>query len=85
MRFLLDTEESIRSFDPGWTAPSGGQRIALAMSYDSAREVDAAYRELVASGSEGHREPWDAFWGQRYAQVRDPDGNVVDLFSSLKT
>jgi uncharacterized glyoxalase superfamily protein PhnB len=24
----------------------------------------------------------DAFWGQRYATVLDPDGNPVDLFAS---
>ena len=28
-------------------------------------------------------EPFDAFWGQRYATVRDPDGNAVDLFAAL--
>jgi uncharacterized glyoxalase superfamily protein PhnB len=27
--------------------------------------------------------PWDAFWGQRYATVLDPDGNSVDLFAAL--
>jgi uncharacterized glyoxalase superfamily protein PhnB len=26
----------------------------------------------------------DAFWGQRYATVLDPDGNSVDLFASLE-
>ena len=31
----------------------------------------------------GHHEPWDAFWGQRYATVLDPDGNSVDLFAAL--
>jgi catechol 2,3-dioxygenase-like lactoylglutathione lyase family enzyme len=25
----------------------------------------------------------DAFWGQRYAQVKDPDGSVLDLFAPL--
>jgi hypothetical protein len=33
---------------------------------------------------EGYREPWDAFCGQRYAMVKDPDGNPVDLFASLE-
>jgi uncharacterized glyoxalase superfamily protein PhnB len=28
-------------------------------------------------------EPWDAFWGQRYATAKDPDGNHVDLFASI--
>ncbi len=26
---------------------------------------------------------WDAFWGQRYAILHDPDGNGVDLFAPL--
>ncbi len=43
-------------------------------------------REAVrhCPGTEGHKEPWDAFWGQRYAQAKDPDGNVVDLFAPLE-
>ena len=28
--------------------------------------------------------PYDAFWGQRYATVTDPDGNSVDLFAWLE-
>ena len=28
-------------------------------------------------------EPWDAFWGQRYAIVADPDGYMSDLFAAL--
>ena len=27
-------------------------------------------------------EPWDAFWGQRYAVVSDPDDNTIDLFAA---
>jgi uncharacterized glyoxalase superfamily protein PhnB len=83
MRFTLDTEESIRSFDSTWSAPSGGHRVALAFRCESPEEVDRLYRELTDAGARGHKEPWDAFWGQRYAQVRDPDGTVVDLFAPL--
>jgi uncharacterized glyoxalase superfamily protein PhnB len=81
LRFTLDKEESIRSFDPGWSPPSGGHRIAVAFRCDSPPDVDRVYRELVDAGAASYREPWDAFWGQRYAQVKDPDGNVVDLFA----
>jgi uncharacterized glyoxalase superfamily protein PhnB len=84
LRFTLDTEESIRSFDPHWSPPSGGHRMAVAFLCESPTDVDRVYRELVDAGAEGHKEPWDAFWGQRYAQVNDPDGNVVDLFASLE-
>jgi catechol 2,3-dioxygenase-like lactoylglutathione lyase family enzyme len=83
IRFALDTEDSIRSFDPGWTAPTGGHRMALAFLCDSPRAVDETFASLVKAGARPYKEPWDAFWGQRYAQVHDPDGNVVDLFAPL--
>ena len=82
LRLAWDTEDVIRSFDPDWTPAAGGQRIALAFLFDSPAEVNRAYDELVSLGYDGHKEPWDAFWGQRYALVRDPDGNSVDLFAS---
>jgi catechol 2,3-dioxygenase-like lactoylglutathione lyase family enzyme len=81
MRISFDTVEVIRSFDPDWQPSSGAGRIGLAFLVDSPAEVDAAYNELVSLGYEGHRPPWDAFWGQRYAVVLDPDGNSVDLFA----
>ena len=31
-------------------------------------------------GFDGHKAPWGAFWGQRYASLPDPDGNGVDLY-----
>lgn len=81
LRFTLDTEDSIQSFDPTWERPSGGHRIALAIRCDSPDDVDRIYRELIDASVPSYKEPWDAFWGQRYAQVKDPDGNVVDLFA----
>ncbi len=51
------------------------------MRCDDPTEVDAVYEELVSAGYHGELEPWDAFWGQRYASVQDPDGNGVDLFA----
>lgn len=83
LRFTLDTEESIHAFDPGWSPPSGGHRVAVAFRFESPSEVDRLYRELTEVGAQGHKEPWDAFWGQRYAQILDPDGSVIDLFAPL--
>jgi predicted lactoylglutathione lyase len=83
IRFMLDTEETIRSFDPEWSPPSEGHRIAIAFRCSSPAEVDEVYRRLVDGGGAAHKEPWDAFWGMRYAEVKDPDGNVVDLFADL--
>ncbi|MFD8348782.1 MULTISPECIES: VOC family protein [unclassified Streptomyces] len=83
IRLLLDTEESVRSFTPGWQPPAGGGRHSLALLCDTPAEVDALYAELTGAGCKGEREPWDAPWGQRYAVVNDPDGHGVDLFAPL--
>jgi catechol 2,3-dioxygenase-like lactoylglutathione lyase family enzyme len=82
LRVAWDTTEVIQQIDPAWTEPSGGHRISLAFLCRSPEEVDATYNRLTALGH-GHKEPWDAFWGQRYAIVEDPDGNHIDLFASL--
>jgi uncharacterized glyoxalase superfamily protein PhnB len=82
LRVAWDSAELIQQIDPAWTEPSGGHRIALAFLCSSPEQVDAKYDELASLGH-GHKEPWDAFWGQRYASVKDPDGNQVDLFAPL--
>ncbi len=81
-RIAWDTEESVKAFNPAWNAPNGS-RIGIAFLCDNAADVDATYQRIVAKGYRSHKEPWDAFWGQRYAQVFDPDGNVIDLFAPL--
>jgi uncharacterized glyoxalase superfamily protein PhnB len=55
----------------------------LAFECASPAEVDETYRRVVDGGFEGKEEPFDAFWGQRYATVVDPDGNPVDVFAAL--
>lgn len=83
LRLAWDTVDVVRSFDPDWSAPTGGHRAALAFDCGDPAGVDAAFDLLVGAGHDGHLAPWDAFWGQRYAVVHDPDGNAVDLFAEL--
>ncbi|MET8827920.1 VOC family protein [Streptomyces sp. NPDC004610] len=82
LRLLLDTEDGVRSFHPGFEPPTGS-RHSLALLCDSPAEVDRVYEELVQAGHQGELKPWDAPWGQRYAVVHDPDGHGVDLFAPL--
>lgn len=82
LRIMLDSEEVVRSFDPDWKRPAGNS-IGLAFLCDSAAEVDEVYKQITDAGYQGKKEPWDAFWGQRYAQILDPDGHSVDLFAAL--
>jgi uncharacterized glyoxalase superfamily protein PhnB len=83
MRLLFDTEATIRSFHPSWRATEGGGRIGLALALADPAAVDAAYAELTGAGAHGELAPFDAFWGQRYAALQDPDGNGVDLYAPL--
>ncbi len=83
LRIAWDSVDVIRSFDPEWIPPVGGRRIGLAFLCDSPAEVDELFAELTAAGYPSHKAPWDAFWGQRYAVVLDPDDNPVDLFAPL--
>ena len=82
VRFMLDTEEVVRSFRPDWSRATGNQ-LALAFECASAAEVDELYTRAVEEGFHGEKEPWDAFWGQRYAQLLDPDGVEVSLYAQL--
>lgn len=82
VRFMLDAEDVVRSFRPDWERETGNQ-LALAFECTSPAEVDEIFEQVTAAGFQPEKEPWDAFWGQRYAQLRDPDGVPVDLFAAL--
>jgi catechol 2,3-dioxygenase-like lactoylglutathione lyase family enzyme len=84
VRLMFDPVETIRSFDPGWQPPTGGHRIALALRCADPAALDALHDRLVGLGHRSHKAPWDAFWGQRYAILRDPDGNDVELYAALE-
>ena len=82
LRYMLDTEEVIRSFDPEWKRPDGHVGGG-AFRCETPEEVDQTHAELLAAGATSHKEPWNAFWGQRYAQLEDPDGTIIDLYAPL--
>lgn len=81
MRFMVDTLELMKKIGP-WEDPVG-HRMGIGINAGTPAGVDEAYKAIVDAGFEGSMEPFDAFWGQRYAQVKDPDGNPVDLYAAL--
>ena len=82
-RLMFDTEQVVRSFLPEWRRTDGNQ-VSLAFECASPGELDEVYARVVAAGFEGEKEPWDAFWGQRYALLGDPDGVRVNLYAALE-
>ena len=81
-RLMFDTEDLIRSFMPEWSRSNGNQ-VSLAFECAGPEEVDDIYTKVVEAGFKGEKEPWDAFWGQRYALLVDPDDVQVNLYASL--
>jgi uncharacterized glyoxalase superfamily protein PhnB len=84
VRFMLDSEDVMRSFREDWTRTTGNQ-IGVALECGSPAEVDEVYARVTAAGFHGEKEPWDAFWGQHYAVLLDPDGVEVSLYAALET
>jgi len=81
-RLMLDSEDVIRSFLPDWARTNGNQ-VSLAFECESPATVDELYERAAEAGYEGEKPPWDAFWGQRYALLGDPDGVRVNLYAAL--
>ena len=82
IRLMIDSEAEVRKFRPDWDRKMGNQ-LALAFQCESPSQVDEVYARMTTAGFQGDKEPWNAFWGQRYAQLRDPDGVPVDLYATI--
>jgi catechol 2,3-dioxygenase-like lactoylglutathione lyase family enzyme len=76
----LDSTSFAQKWDRGWP---GGSGIVVGFKVDSRQEVDALVATLAAEGVPVQQEPFDAFWGARYAVVSDPDGNGVGIMSPV--
>jgi uncharacterized glyoxalase superfamily protein PhnB len=81
LSIALGTYELTKAYDPGWREPGEGGTNALQLSLASREAVDALYEKVAVAGHRGRLAPFDAFWGSRYAEVVDPDGNVIGFQS----
>lgn len=80
-RLMIDTKDIVK--DIIGEDPKPGNHSSFAIQYNSPEEVNTVAQKVRDSGFKVVKEPWDAFWGQRYAVVEDPDGYRVDLYSDL--
>jgi catechol 2,3-dioxygenase-like lactoylglutathione lyase family enzyme len=77
--FDLDSAEFATKWDAGW--PEGKAGAVITFAIESRAAVDEIYDDLTSAGYEGEQPPVDAFWGARFAIVKDPDGTSVGLMS----
>ncbi len=82
VRIMVDSVELIKKINPKYTEPTGSG-IVLCFVKESTEAVDKTFSSIIEAGFESVKEPWDAFWGQRYSSVSDPDGNQIDIFAAL--
>ncbi|KTE39017.1 MULTISPECIES: VOC family protein [unclassified Sphingopyxis] len=59
-------------------APTG---VTLHLHVD---DTDRWYERAIAAGATSTLEPHDAFWGDRYAQVKDPFGHLWSIGGPIK-
>ena len=72
----LSSVEITKASATGWE--SGNILITSVPSRDA---VDELFADLTGAGHPVVQQPFDAFWGARYAIVRDPAGNNVGIMS----
>lgn len=80
-RLMIDTKNVVK--DIIGEDPKPGNHSSFAIQYNSAEEVNKIITDVMSGGFKVIKEPWNAFWGQRYAVVEDPDGYRVDLYAPL--
>lgn len=86
VRIMLDSVDLIKKIHPNQKNKSIEEAYGTVLCFklDNPKKLDELYEVIINSGFKSVKKPWDAFWGQRYASVSDPDGHQVDLFAELE-
>ena len=78
----LCSQRSVDEYNAGATFPASNRSVILEFYV---RNVDAERSRLDSLVSEWVQEPADQPWGNRSMLFRDPDGNLINFFSSVRT
>ncbi|MEL6985051.1 MAG: VOC family protein [Actinomycetota bacterium] len=82
MNLVVHEPEFARLWDPAFSGPSAGSTV-VDINVASRADVDDLHERVLAAGFSSSVEPWDTFFGARYAIVCDADGHRVGLKSPL--
>ncbi|HMQ10458.1 MAG TPA: glyoxalase [Oligoflexia bacterium] len=81
-KVMLDSEHLIKQLYPSWQRQHN-QNVSLCFELKEPEKVDQIFSDLIECGGVAIKKPWDAFWGQRYASLLDPNSNQIDLYAAL--
>src|SRR3954452_16379056 len=80
----LDSTAFAQQWNAGWKGRTDLRgRIVVGFRVPARADVDTVFRDMTGAGYRGLQEPWDAFWGARYAIIEDPDGIAVGVMSPI--
>ncbi|MBG7604298.1 MAG: VOC family protein [Actinobacteria bacterium] len=79
----FDSMEFAKIWNRGTTPQPGGTGSVIGFRVESREHVDALYSRATTAGYRGQQEPYDAFWGARYAVLEDPDGQPIGIMSPI--
>jgi uncharacterized glyoxalase superfamily protein PhnB len=77
----VDSHALASQYNAGYGADPESCSTVIGFRLATRQAVDDLYAELVGAGYRARQQPYDAFWGARYAIVADPDGRDVGLMS----
>jgi catechol 2,3-dioxygenase-like lactoylglutathione lyase family enzyme len=58
--------------------------VEIAFGFPAYVDVDAEYKRLISLGVESVFPPTTMSWGERTCYVADPEGNLLEIYSSGK-
>jgi predicted lactoylglutathione lyase len=80
MYVVLHEPDFARLWDPAYSGPAPGSTV-IDVNVASREDVDDVHARVVAAGFSSSVEPWNTFFGARYAIVCDADGHRIGLKS----
>jgi predicted lactoylglutathione lyase len=80
MNLVLHEPDFAQLWDPAFAGTAAGSTV-VDVNLPSRQAVDDAHARIVAAGYLSSVEPWDTFFGARYAIVCDQDGHRIGLKS----
>ncbi|SDT18955.1 VOC family protein [Microlunatus soli] len=76
----IGSDRTVSLFAEGSAEPAANRSAIVEYLVD---DVDAEYRRLKDLETEVVTEPTDMPWGNRALLLRDPDGNLINLFTPV--
>jgi uncharacterized glyoxalase superfamily protein PhnB len=76
----ISTERAVRQFNVGAATAAANRSAILEFQVD---DVDSVHTRLSDAPVDYVMKPTDQPWGNRSMLLRDPDGNVINIFARI--